>query len=182
MDARGYCTVEGRLKDMIIRGGENIYPRELEELLFRHPKVGEVAVIGVPHEKWGEEVAAFIRPAPGAVIDKGRTDRLHARLARPAQDAKALVRGRDAFPLTGSGKIQKFKLREAWTKGEMTAIQVEGKGECRSNATATMVGWSGGGIMQHLNWISKCAAVAPNRRRPPRCHRPMHEPLSHHDV
>jgi fatty-acyl-CoA synthase len=66
MDARGYCTVEGRLKDMIIRGGENIYPRELEELLFKHPKVGEVAVIGVPHEKWGEEVAAFIRPAPGA--------------------------------------------------------------------------------------------------------------------
>jgi fatty-acyl-CoA synthase len=115
------CTVEGRLKDMIIRGGENIYPRELEELLFKHPKVGEVAVIGVPHEKWGEEVAAFIRPAPGATIRKGRTDRLHARLARPAQDAEALVRGR-RFPLTGSGKIQKFKLREAWTKGEMTAI------------------------------------------------------------
>src|ERR1700742_5228386 len=70
MDARGYCTVEGRLKDMIIRGGENIYPRELEELLFRHPKVGEVAVVGLPHEKWGEEVAAFIRPTPGATIDR----------------------------------------------------------------------------------------------------------------
>ena len=53
MDARGYCTVEGRLKDMIIRGGENIYPRELEELLFKHPKVGEVAVIGVPARKVG---------------------------------------------------------------------------------------------------------------------------------
>src|SRR5260370_38221321 len=53
-DARGYCTVEGRLKDMIIRGGENIYPRELEELLFRHPKLGEVAVIGLPHAKCGE--------------------------------------------------------------------------------------------------------------------------------
>ena len=66
MDARGYCTVEGRIKDMIIRGGENIYPRELEELLFRHPKVGDVAVIGLPDEKWGEVVAAFIRPAPGA--------------------------------------------------------------------------------------------------------------------
>jgi acyl-CoA synthetase (AMP-forming)/AMP-acid ligase II len=62
MDARGYCTVEGRLKDMIIRGGENICPRELEELLFQQPAVAEVAVIGVPHEKWGEEVAAFIRP------------------------------------------------------------------------------------------------------------------------
>jgi fatty-acyl-CoA synthase len=88
---RGYCTVEGRLKDMIIRGGENIYPRELEELLFRHPKVGEVAVVGLPHEKWGEEVAAFIRPTP-------------------------------SFPLTGSGKIQKFKLRELWAKGEIKAL------------------------------------------------------------
>ena len=65
MDARGYCTVEGRLKDMIIRGGENIYPRELEELLFRHPSVGEVAVVGLPDDKWGEVVAAFLRPAPG---------------------------------------------------------------------------------------------------------------------
>jgi len=70
MDARGYCTVEGRLKDMLIRGGENIYPRELEELPFKHPSVGEVAVTGVLHEKWGEEVAGFIRPSPGAVIDK----------------------------------------------------------------------------------------------------------------
>ena len=94
MDARGYCTVEGRLKDMIIRGGENIYPRELEELLFRHPKVGEVAVIGLPHEKWGEEVAAFIRPAPGAVIDKEELSAYMRGRARPAQDAEALVRGR----------------------------------------------------------------------------------------
>jgi fatty-acyl-CoA synthase len=121
MDARGYCTVEGRLKDMIIRGGENIYPRELEELLFRHPKVGEVAVIGVPHEKWGEEVAAFIRPAPGAVIDKEEMiDYMRASLAPHKTPKHWFVV--DAFPLTGSGKIQKFKLREAWTKGEMTAI------------------------------------------------------------
>ena len=121
MDARGYCTVEGRLKDMIIRGGENIYPRELEELLFRHPKVGEVAVIGVPNEKWGEEVAAFIRPAPGAVIDKEELiDYMRASLAPHKTPKHWFVV--DAFPLTGSGKIQKFKLREAWTKGEMTAI------------------------------------------------------------
>src|SRR5438105_12722037 len=70
MDARGYCTVEGRLKDMIIRGGENIYPRELEELLFRHPSVGDVAVVGLPDPKWGEVVAAFIRPAPSVKIGK----------------------------------------------------------------------------------------------------------------
>src|SRR3954453_9742138 len=121
MDARGYCTVEGRLKDMIIRGGGNIYPRELEELLFKHPKVGEVAVIGVPHEKWGEEVAAFIRPAPGATIEKEELiDYMRASLAPHKTPKHWFVV--DAFPLTGSGKIQKFKLREAWTKGEMTAI------------------------------------------------------------
>jgi len=121
MDSRGYCTVEGRLKDMIIRGGENIYPRELEELLFQHPKVSEVAVIGVPHERWGEEVAAFIRPASGAVIDKEElTAYMRASLAPHKTPKHWFVV--DAFPLTGSGKIQKFKLREAWTKGEMKAI------------------------------------------------------------
>ena len=121
MDSRGYCTVEGRLKDMIIRGGENIYPRELEELLFQHPKVSEVAVIGVPHERWGEEVAAFIRPASGAVIDKEElTAYMRASLAPHKTPKHWFVV--DAFPLTGSGKIQKFKLREAWIKGEMNAI------------------------------------------------------------
>jgi fatty-acyl-CoA synthase len=121
MDARGYCTVEGRLKDMIIRGGENIYPRELEELLFRHPKIGEVAVIGVPHERWGEEVVAFIRLVSGAVIDKEElTDYMRASLA-PHKTPKHWIIV-DAFPLTGSGKIQKFKLREAWAKGELSAM------------------------------------------------------------
>jgi fatty-acyl-CoA synthase len=121
MDARGYCTVEGRLKDMIIRGGENIYPRELEELLFRHPKVGEVAVIGLPHEKWGEEVAAIIRPAPGAVIDKEEMSAYMRYSLAPHKTPKHwfIV---EAFPLTGSGKIQKFKLREFWAKGEMQAL------------------------------------------------------------
>jgi fatty-acyl-CoA synthase len=121
MDARGYCTVEGRLKDMIIRGGENIYPRELEELLFRHPKVGEVAVIGLPHEKWGEEVAAFIRPAPGAIIDKEELSAYMRASLAPHKTPRHwfLVK---TFPLTGSGKIQKFKLRELWAKGEVQAL------------------------------------------------------------
>jgi fatty-acyl-CoA synthase len=121
MDARGYCTVEGRLKDMIIRGGENIYPRELEELLFRHPKVGEVAVVGLPHEKWGEEVAAFIRPAPGAAIDAEELSAyMRASLAPHKTPRHWFVV--EAFPLTGSGKIQKFKLREIWAKGETRAL------------------------------------------------------------
>jgi fatty-acyl-CoA synthase len=121
MDARGYCTVEGRLKDMIIRGGENIYPRELEELLFKHPTVGEVAVVGVPHERWGEEVAAFIRPAPGAAIDKEELIAYMRAALAPHKTPKHWFI-MEAFPLTGSGKIQKFKLREAWIKGELKAI------------------------------------------------------------
>ncbi len=121
MDSRGYCTVEGRLKDMIIRGGENIYPRELEELLFRHPKISEVAVVGLPHEKWGEEVAAFIRPAAGAVIDKEELSAYMRASLAPHKTPKHWFVV-EAFPLTGSGKIQKFKLREFWTKGELQAL------------------------------------------------------------
>ena len=93
MDARGYCTVEGRLKDMIIRGGENIYPRELEELLFKHPKVGEVAVDRRSPREVGRRGRRLHPPGARRHNRKGRTDRLHARLARPAQDAEALVRG-----------------------------------------------------------------------------------------
>ncbi|MBK8766238.1 MAG: AMP-binding protein [Burkholderiaceae bacterium] len=121
MDARGYCTVEGRLKDMIIRGGENVYPRELEELLFQHPKVGEVAVVGLPDDKWGEEVAAFIRPAPGAVIDKSELfNYMREHLAPHKTPRQWFVV--EAFPLTGSGKIQKYKLREQWSKGGFIAL------------------------------------------------------------
>src|SRR5258707_9433349 len=121
MDGRGYCTVEGRLKDMIIRGGENIYPRELEELLFRHPSVGDVAVVGLPDPKWGEVVAAFIRPAPGSKIEK---EELHNYLREHLAPHKTPRHWfvLDTMPLTGSGKIQKFKLREQWSKGEMKEV------------------------------------------------------------
>ncbi|MFO1197491.1 MAG: AMP-binding protein [Burkholderiaceae bacterium] len=121
MDARGYCTVEGRLKDMIIRGGENIYPRELEELLFRHPAVGEIAVIGLPDDKWGEVVAAFVRPAPGAQVDRDAlVEYLRAQVA-PHKIPRHWF-ALDAFPMTGSGKIQKFRLREMWKAGEVAEI------------------------------------------------------------
>ncbi len=121
MDERGYCTVEGRLKDMIIRGGENIYPRELEELLFRHPSVGEVAVIGLPDDRLGETVAAFIRPASGATLDR---DELMAYMREHLAAYKTPRHwfAVDAFPMTGSGKIQKFRLRELWSQGGMTEI------------------------------------------------------------
>ena len=66
MDERGYCRIQGRLKDMIIRGGENIYPREIEAVLYKHPAVADVAVVGVPDDRWGEQVAAFVRLGEGA--------------------------------------------------------------------------------------------------------------------
>jgi fatty-acyl-CoA synthase len=119
MDERGYCKIEGRLKDMIIRGGENIYPREIEAVLFEHADVADVAVVGIPDERWGEQVAAFVRRAEGAD-------------ASP-DDLSAYVRERlaaykvprtwvfvSSFPLTGSGKVQKFVLREQYVKGELT--------------------------------------------------------------
>ena len=121
MDTRGYCTIEGRLKDMIIRGGENIYPRELEEALFRHPAVGDVAVVGLPDPRWGEVVGAFIRPPPGVTVDKDELfNYLREHLAPHKTPRHWFVV--DAMPLTGSGKIQKFKLREQWARGEMTEL------------------------------------------------------------
>ncbi len=121
MDERGYCTVEGRLKDMIIRGGENIYPRELEELLFAHEAVGDVAVVGLPDEKWGETVAAFIRPAPGRQVDKNELFNYTREHLAPHKAPKHWF-AVDEFPLTGSGKIQKFKLREQAQSGEWSEL------------------------------------------------------------
>jgi fatty-acyl-CoA synthase len=111
MDAEGYVRVEGRLKDMIIRGGENIYPREVEELLQAHPGVAEVAVVGKPDPQWGETVAAFVRPATGT---KPTSEELHSycRQHLAAYKTPATWVFLDAFPLTASGKIRKNVLRE----------------------------------------------------------------------
>jgi fatty-acyl-CoA synthase len=117
MDERGCCAVEGRPKVMIIRGGENIYPRELEELLFSHDAVGEVAVVGLPDDKWGETVAAFVRPAPGGAVDKDLLFSYLREHLAPHKTPKQWFEV-DDFPLTGSGKIQKFKLREQWVAGD----------------------------------------------------------------
>ncbi|MFT5677004.1 MAG: fatty-acyl-CoA synthase [Paraglaciecola sp.] len=121
MDERGYCKVEGRLKDMIIRGGENIYPREIENLLFKHPTVGEVAVVGLPDDRLGEVVAAFIRPAPDKKIDKNELFSLLRKHLSP-QKTPTHWFSVSSFPLTGSGKIQKFSLRKQWEAGELSEI------------------------------------------------------------
>ena len=107
---------------MIIRGGENIYPKEIEEVLFRHPSVGEVAVIGLPDDKWGETVGAVIRPTPDAarqLLNFAHGVREH--LAPHKTPASWFTTSE--FPLTGSGKIQKFRLVEMWNNNELEHLE-----------------------------------------------------------
>ena len=112
MDAKGYVNITGRIKDMIIRGGENIYPREIEEFLYTHPDVPDVQVIGVPDVKYGEELCAWVKLRDGA-------ERL------TAEELREFARGRiahykipryvlvvDEFPMTVTGKIRKVEMRE----------------------------------------------------------------------
>jgi acyl-CoA synthetase (AMP-forming)/AMP-acid ligase II len=116
VDARGYLRIEGRIKDVIIRGGENIYPREIEDVLFAHPGVAEAAVVGVPDHRWGEVVAAFIRPAPDRPAPAPGELRAHCRERLAPYKTPQHWVFVDAFPLTPSGKVQKFKLRESFAR------------------------------------------------------------------
>lgn len=115
MDARGYVRITGRVKEMIIRGGENHFPAEIENVLLEHPDVAEVAVAGLPDDKWGEIIGAFVRMEDGCQMDEDELRR-HCRAHMSPQKTPAVWRAVEAFPLTGSGKIQKFALREAWLK------------------------------------------------------------------
>lgn len=112
MDSRGYVAVTGRLKDMIIRGGENIYPREIEEVLFTHPDVQNVAVVGVPDDTWGEQVAAVVRPRDPAAPPAPATLREFCRTHLAPHKTPAYWYVTAEFPLTGSGKIQKYRIVE----------------------------------------------------------------------
>ena len=111
MDDEGYVNIVGRMKDMVIRGGENVYPREIEEFLYRHPQIQDVQVIGVPDKKYGEELCALIIVRPGEQVTE--------------QDIRTFCQGQiahykiprylrfvDTFPMTITGKVQKFKMRE----------------------------------------------------------------------
>jgi fatty-acyl-CoA synthase len=117
MDARGYVRVTGRVKEMIIRGGENLFPAEIENVLAEHDTVAEVAVVGLPDDKWGEVVACFVRPETGADVDPA-TLRAHCREHMAAQKTPTVWFSVGEFPLTGSGKIQKFALRDAHAAGK----------------------------------------------------------------
>lgn len=111
IDEAGYGTVVGRLKDMVIRGGENIYPREIEEFLYGHPAVEDVAVVGVPDERMGEELCAWIRLRAGSVGDEEEV-RAFCRGRIAHYKVPRYVRFVDAFPTTVTGKVQKFLIRE----------------------------------------------------------------------
>ncbi|MBP2479362.1 acyl-CoA synthetase (AMP-forming)/AMP-acid ligase II [Crossiella equi] len=112
MDSRGYVRITGRSKDMIIRGGENIYPREIEDLLVRHPAIADAVVVGLPDEQWGEVVAAVLRPAPGLPLPPVAELHQYCRDHLAPHKTPRSWHSTDAFPLTASGKIQKFRVVE----------------------------------------------------------------------
>ncbi len=128
MDEDGYVRVVGRIKDMVIRGGENVYPREIEEFLYTHPQIADVQVIGVPDERYGEELMAWIVPRPGASLTEEEVrDFCRGQIAR--FKIPRYVKFVDSFPMTVTGKVQKFKMRE-------TAIEELGLGAAAAVLTA----------------------------------------------
>ncbi|MGH7340481.1 MAG: AMP-binding enzyme, partial [Candidatus Rokuibacteriota bacterium] len=115
MDDEGYLNIVGRIKDMIIRGGENVYPREIEEFLYSHPKIEDVQVIGVPDEKFGEEIMAWVKLREGQTADAEEI-REYCRGKIAHYKIPRYVRFVDAFPMTVTGKVQKFVMREESVK------------------------------------------------------------------
>ena len=114
MDDEGYVNIVGRIKDMIIRGGENIYPREIEEFLYTCPEIADVQVFGIPDERYGEEVCAWVILQENAELDEeSLREFCRGRIAR--YKVPRYVRFVDAFPLTVTGKVQKFRMREIET-------------------------------------------------------------------
>ena len=115
LDEDGYCNIVGRIKDMVIRGGENVYPREIEEYLFRHPKIAAVQVVGVPDQKYGEELCAWVQLKPGVSANAEEVQSFckgqiaHYKIPR-------YIKFVEAFPMTVTGKVQKFIMREAMMK------------------------------------------------------------------
>ncbi len=115
IDEEGYCNIVGRVKDMVIRGGENLYPREIEEYLFRHPKVQAVQVFGVPDDKYGEELCAWVMVKPGqTLVPDELKDFCRGQIAH--QKIPRYIRVVDEFPMTVTGKPQKFLMRAEMVK------------------------------------------------------------------
>jgi fatty-acyl-CoA synthase len=112
MDADGYVNIVGRIKDLVIRGGENVYPREVEEFLYTHPDVADVQVIGVPDARYGEELMAWIvtRPGAGPLTAESVREFCAGRLAH--YKIPRYVHVVDGFPMTVTGKVRKVEMRE----------------------------------------------------------------------
>ena len=111
MDDDGYCNIVGRIKDMVIRGGENVYPREIEEFLYRHPKIRDVQVVGLPDKRFGEELCAWIVPREGETITEDEVrDFCKGQIAH--YKVPRYIKFVDGFPMTVTGKIQKFLIRD----------------------------------------------------------------------
>ena len=111
LDAQGSCSIVGRSKDLVIRGGENIYPREIEEFLFRHPKVQSVQVFGVPDQRYGEELCAWIVLKPGQLAEEEEI-RIFCTGQIAHYKIPRYVRFVDDLPMTVTGKAQKFVMRD----------------------------------------------------------------------
>ena len=112
----GYCTIVGRIKDMVIRGGENVYPREIEEFLYEHPDIEDVQVVGVPDERYGEELCAWVRMRPGAAPLDAETVRAFASGKLAHYKIPRYVMVVEEFPMTVTGKIRKVEMRERSTQ------------------------------------------------------------------
>ena len=124
MDVRGYIRITGRVKDMIIRGGENMFPAEIENVLREHPQIAEVAVVGLPDDKWGEVIGCFFRSEDSEAISARKLhDFCRERLS--PQKTPTLWCRVDEFPMTGSRKIQKFVIRDRYLEGAYDALPLE---------------------------------------------------------
>jgi fatty-acyl-CoA synthase len=123
MDAEGYVNIVGRLKDMVIRGGENIYPREVEEFLYSHPKVSDVQVVGVPDARYGEELMAWVRLKEGETAEPDEFI-AYCRGQIATYKIPRYWKFVDAFPMTVTGKVQKFIMRQQAVE-ELGLQQVE---------------------------------------------------------
>jgi fatty-acyl-CoA synthase len=127
MDEAGYLNIVGRIKDMVIRGGENVYPREVEEFLYTHPEIEDVQVVGVPDQKYGEELCAWVKLRPGSTLTTEQVREFctgkiaHYKIPR-------YVRLSDSFPMTVTGKVQKFKMRET----SVTELGLEAASQTRT--------------------------------------------------
>ena len=163
MDEDGYVRIVGRIKDMIIRGGENVYPREIEEFLYTHPEIADVQVIGVPDERYGEELMAWVVARDGAELtETGVREFCRGQIAH--YKIPRYVKFVDEFPMTVTGKVQKFKMREQ-------AIDELGLDEVAAIATLRarrLLSAAGRGVPPSPP-RPRTSAPAAHRPAPPRC-------------